>query len=141
MFFKVFLNLSTFKFKSRLSTWIGKIAYNTCLNHIGKDKSRGGVKMSFDETVDEPTSGSQKFLIQSFHPNADESIVNQKLLSLIYAGIETLPGHYKTVISLYHLDELSYKEIASIMELSMDHVKVLLFRGRKMLRHEVLKNL
>ncbi len=45
-----------------------------------------------------------------------------------------MPVHYRTILTLYHLDQMSYKEIGETMELPEGTVKSYLFRARKLLR-------
>ena len=53
--------------------------------------------------------------------------------------IKKLPIQQKTIITLYHLDEMSYKEIGEIMNLPEGTVKSYLFRARKTLKEQLLQ--
>jgi RNA polymerase sigma-70 factor (ECF subfamily) len=53
--------------------------------------------------------------------------------SLIKVAIDSLPEKYKTVIYLRHSDELSYEEIASMLNIPIGTVKARIFRAREML--------
>ena len=50
-----------------------------------------------------------------------------------------LPIHYKTIITLYHLEEMSYREIGGIMNLPEGTVKSYLFRGRRLLKNRLME--
>ena len=51
--------------------------------------------------------------------------------------IDRLPVLYGTILSLYHLEEMSYREIADVMQLPEGTVKSYLFRARKMLKERL----
>ena len=124
VFIKVYKNLASFKFQSRLSTWIAQIAYSTALNHLKKISGKKGL-----------TSDISNF--ENYHQATDnpESILLKKNASLfIQNEISKLPVQYRTVITLYHLNEMSYHEIEEITGMPEGTVKNYLFRARKLLK-------
>lgn len=58
----------------------------------------------------------------------------------VRAVIEALPEKFKMIIHLREIEEYSYKEIAEILELSMDEVKINLYRARQLLKDQLIKN-
>lgn len=133
IYFKTFKKLSGFKFKSKLSTWIGQIAYNTCLNYLEKKKL-----IILPKTESEGDAISSETINTS--SNETEILIFQKDLSeILISEIDILPPLYKTLITLYHNEELSYEEIAQITELPEGTVKSYLFRARKSLRENLLR--
>ena len=65
---------------------------------------------------------------------------NEEVLFLINKNIKQLPELYQTIISLYHLQEMSYAEISEILELPEGTVKSYLFRSRKLLKEKLLSS-
>ena len=63
------------------------------------------------------------------------------MTALIHKKIERLPAPYRTIKTLYHLEQMSYHEIAEIMELPEGTVKSYLFRGRKKLKDSLMREL
>lgn len=134
VFIKVFKQLKKFRNESRLSTWIATIAYNTSVTHYRK-KTRQNTEPADDLsriTLSEPSPGisSGRF---------EEEEVRQYLLMLI----EELPLHYRTVLTLFHLEEFSYNEIGQITGMPEGTIKSYLSRARKLLKDkidEVTKN-
>jgi RNA polymerase sigma factor (sigma-70 family) len=129
VFVKVYQHLGSFQFESKLSTWIAKIAYNTCLNYLEKKKV-----LLFDDI-----SGEERSL-ESLPGNGtgpDRLAEEKEVSSLLRSEIERLPVHYRTIITLYHLDRMSYKEIAETMELPQGTVKSHLFRARRLLKERL----
>jgi RNA polymerase sigma factor (sigma-70 family) len=124
IYLKAFHKLSGFKFEAKLSTWIGQIAYNTCLTFLEKKKLILPGDLPEGKGVGEE--------LQSIH---------QKEISiLLRTETDKLPPVYRTLISLYHQQELSYDEIARITALPEGTVKSYLFRARKMLKESLLVN-
>jgi RNA polymerase sigma-70 factor, ECF subfamily len=138
IYLKTFQKLGSFKFQSKLSTWIGKIAYNTCINHLEKKKLVLLYNNNDDnESVDEALEIlSNK--IDQLNNETEELIFKKELSEILKTEIDKLSPVYKILITLYHNEELSYSEIAEITELPEGTVKNYLFRARKTLRDNLL---
>lgn len=140
IYLKVFKNLPNFQFQSKLSTWIGQIAYNTCLSYLEKKKF---ILLEANDSVDENDEGIVEFPVNknsSIAANETERQLFQAEISeQIQSAMETLSPIYKLLITLYHYEELSYEEMASITELPVGTVKNYLFRARKALKDTLLK--
>ena len=130
VFLKVYQNLSGFKFNSRISTWVARIAYNTCLNHLEKKK----VPLIGDCVGEDETTDSWCDTSLSTEDYAEERDVQVK----ICAEIDKLPVIYGTILSLFHLQEMRYHEIASVLSMPEGTVKSYLFRARKMLKERLV---
>lgn len=130
IFLKIYLNLGTFRHESKLSTWIAKIAYHTCLNHLQKKRTLLMDDVSPQNQLPELPD------FDGFTPDSafEERDVNEK----IQREIARLPVRYRTILTLYHLDEMSYQEIAQVMSLPQGTVKSYLFRARRMLKAKLL---
>jgi RNA polymerase sigma factor (sigma-70 family) len=61
------------------------------------------------------------------------------LKAIVHRIIAAMPVHYRTVITLYHLDECSYREIAEITGMPEGTVKSYISRGREIIREKVLE--
>jgi RNA polymerase sigma factor (sigma-70 family) len=139
IYLKTFHHLVNFKFQSKLSTWIGQIAYNTCLNYLEKKKLVLSGDLFESYTTDEQTATTEKSALSGIAGNEMESSIFKKELSgILRSKIEMLSPIYKTLITLYHHEELSYAEIGEITELPEGTVKNYLFRARKTLKENLL---
>ncbi len=126
VFLKIYRNLNRFKFNSKLSTWIAQIAYNTCLDELNRRK----VDIDDNVRIEENFSISGKQAPQS----PQEYIETNNTFGILMEEIDKLPPKFGVVLSLFHLQEMSYEEIAIVMDLPEGTVKSYLFRGRKMLK-------
>jgi RNA polymerase sigma factor (sigma-70 family) len=128
IYLKAFKNLSNFKFQSKLSTWIGTIAYNASVNYLEKKK------ISF--------SAIDNFIENSYHnyENIESEILRKEKIHALNNEINKLSPLYKTLLSLYHIEELSNKEISEITNLPEGTIKSYLYRARNILKNELNKN-
>ena len=130
VFVKVYQKLGSFRFQSKLSTWIATIAYNTSLNHLEKKK----VPLLDDVAPQE--SPMERIAAEEGTP--DETTENKDLSALLIEEIDRLPVQYGTILALYHLEDMSYKEISQITRIPDGTVKSHLFRARKLLKDRLL---
>lgn len=132
VFIKIHKSLPVFRFQSKLSTWIARIAYLTAVNHLKKHKNQRQAHYPDD--------------IESIHFTFEnpESVLNKKeMAAYLDALINQLPDNYKTVLTLYHLNEFTCPEIEEITGMPEGTVKSYLFRARKLLKEKIkvyLKN-
>jgi RNA polymerase sigma factor (sigma-70 family) len=127
IYLKAYKNLPGFKFQSKLSTWIAQVSYNTCLDHLRKKKMIFPGTLNEENEMNDPASNDTFILIRQ-----------RELSTILKTGIEQLPPVYKTLITLYHNEELSYEEIVQITGLPEGTVKSYLFRARKALKNSLL---
>jgi len=125
VFIKVYQNLDSYRNECKLSTWIATIAYNTSINFLRR--------INKWETVNPDDSTVLKNLAGF---NA-ESYETSDLHRYIREQIELLPLHYRTVLTLFHLEEFSYQEIEQITGMPEGTVKSYLFRAKAILKEKL----
>lgn len=136
IYLKVFQKLGSFRFQSKLSTWIARIAYNTCVNQLEKNKTVATA--NYYEIPIENDGDYQANRPEFADPgDLEEDLMGAEFNGLLQLEIERLPAIYKLLVTLYHHQELSYSEIAQIVALPEGTVKSYLFRARKMLREQL----
>jgi len=128
-FLRVHLRLHQYRFESALKTWIGQVAYSIALRHLER-KRIALVEMPQEDVVDLIGEVSDDFDLEVASADAE-------LAAALHAEIETLPPLQRTVLMLYHLDELPIAEIATITGLAAGTIKSHLFRSRATLRHRL----
>jgi len=128
-FIKVFRSLNKFKGDSKFSTWIYKVAYNTCLDRLKKHKRAQHV-VAIDEYTEH-----QVMTID----NALDAMEKEERRQAIQGCLQQLPSDDSALLTLYYFEELSLEEIAKIVGLTANNVKVKLFRSRKKLT-SILRN-
>lgn len=124
VFIKIYHNLEGFKYQSKLSTWIARIAYTTTLNYIQKKRPE-----LMENNLMEST-----FRETSLEYNPSDWVESKDVQSHLNQAIEKMPVQYKMVLTLYHQEEKSYTEISEILNMPEGTVKNYLFRARKHLK-------
>jgi RNA polymerase sigma-70 factor (ECF subfamily) len=125
VFLRVFKGLKKFRSDARISTWIGSIAHNVCVDHIRNRKREEG----FRAGAHDRDKGSSLTLDMSY-----KKTENDDLKQLVLDMITKLPADYRTVITLYHLDDQSYSDIVAITGMPEGTVKSYISRARNRLR-------
>jgi RNA polymerase sigma-70 factor (ECF subfamily) len=129
VFVKVYENLKGFGFRSKLSTWIARIAYNACINLLEKKR----------ETLVEDEFPERGGLDHLPGPGIlpDTATEREDLSRRLEYEIGRLPVKYRSILTLYHLDGMSYREIGEVLAIPEGTVKSYLFRARKHLRESL----
>jgi len=137
VFMKVYEHLHAFQFRSKLSSWIGQIAYNAAVNFLKKKKS-----ILFDDVTESQTDAERSpSFFNLKDPDNPAKILLQKEEQLIFeSAVNKLPAIQKTILLLFHQDELSLIEISEIHSLPVNTVKSHLFRARTNLKEILLEH-
>ncbi len=131
IFIAIHLNSKEFKEESSLSTWIYRITVNKCLEFIRKKsrKKRFGIfKSIFSSDGERAIENHSDFI----HPGIQ--LENQERAKILFKAIDLLPEQQRTAYILHKMEQVSYNEIADIMQLSLSAVESLLFRGKQNLK-------
>jgi len=140
IYLKAFKSLPGFRYQSKLSTWIAQIAYNTCLTYLERKKL---VLLDQSQENNDPDEESlelanKKSVVHLFN-STENDIFLRELNEILKSEIERLSPLHRTLITLYHNEELSYEEIARITQLPEGTVKSYLFRARRSLKDNLLR--
>jgi RNA polymerase sigma-70 factor (ECF subfamily) len=127
VFIKVHKSLGGFRFQSRLSTWIARIAYLTAINYLRKYKK-----------IDITRSDEDLTNYHFTHENPEQIAIEKDVSAYVNLLIDQMPEQYKTVLTLYHLNDFSYLEIEAVTGMPEGTVKSYLFRARKLLKEKVI---
>lgn len=132
VFDKINNGLGGFQGKSKLSTWIFRIATNTAI-----DRSRSAAfKQKKEHIAIEDGTEHQAACTSASNksPVTDQLVIRKEMSDCVNEFIDNLPPDYKTVIVLSELEGLTNKEIAEILGISPDNVKIRLHRARAKLK-------
>lgn len=125
VFVKVYKNLTKYNPEYKFSTWILRIATNTTIDHLRKNKVE---ILPLNEDIkdrEKVESAEDVFLIGDDNSRVEKAIADLSI-------------EFRTLILQYHYYGLSYKEIAEGMQLPMSKVKNRLHRGRSLLREALM---
>ncbi|MCL6296499.1 RNA polymerase sigma factor [Jejuia spongiicola] len=122
-FIKTYKSLHKFKGDSKFSTWIYRVAYNTCLDRLKKNK-----KHFNDVAIDEFAEHQIKTI-----DNALDKMEQEEHNQAIKDCLTLLPNDDSFLLTLYYFEERSLEEISKIIGIKANNVKVKIFRSRKKL--------
>lgn len=132
VFDKVNKGLPGFQADSKLSTWIYRIATHTAIDKFRSAKYRYSKNnVAIDDVPDQVSEEIPEDLKS---PSSDKLLIKKEMNECINEYIDTLPPDYKTIIILSELEGLTNNEIAEILEISLDNVKIRLHRARTKLK-------
>jgi RNA polymerase sigma-70 factor (ECF subfamily) len=123
VFLRAYRGLCGFEGRARFSTWLYRIAYNVYLNHRTR--------------VRELASLPEGFELGAMAPETHLSPARSDLRKDLDAAIAALPERYRAVVMLYYLEDVSYPEIAEILDLPLGTVKTHLHRAKRILREHL----
>lgn len=133
-FIKAFQSVGRFKGKSSFFTWLYRIALNTTLTHLRKNKLRRF--FSFEKMSEEDHSAG--FIEQlKTDSDSDKNALMNELQEKLNDAFQKLSVKHRTVITLYEIDGLSHKEIAEIVGTSVGTVRSRLHYAKQFLQSEL----
>lgn len=130
VFIKVYNSLDKYDPCYKFTTWVHRIASNATIDWMRKKKI-DAYSLDTNDNEDAP-SMKQQIPAKGLTPLQDLEM--NQLQGRIESAIDELPFIYKQLIILRHLNDLSYEEIASTVNLPLGTVKNRIFRGREMLK-------
>lgn len=128
VFLRVHQRLHQFRFESALGTWIGRIAFSIASRHLKRKQLPLVENNEDDDSLFERIGDTF---------DLEAALGDAQLLERMGEAIESLPPLLRTIITLYHLDELEISEVARITDLPTGTVKSHLFRARRRLRQQL----
>ena len=144
VFIKVFRGIKNFNADSSLKTWIYRIAVHEASNH-----RRWWFRHKAQETSIEPASGSgdeqpclaMKDTLVDEGKSPLQSVYDEELRARVECELQALIEPYRTTVILRDIEELSYEQIAEVLNVSLGTVKSRLVRGRDALRKRMERHM
>jgi RNA polymerase sigma-70 factor (ECF subfamily) len=138
VFLKVFRGMKHFHGESSLKTWIYRIAL-----HEAANRRRWWFRHKAKETSIEPAEAEEagEMAIQAALTDPADSpfdnVAHHEIQRRVEEALRKVPEPYRTTLILRDLEEMSYEEIAEVLEISLGTVKSRLTRGRDALRQRL----
>ncbi len=129
---KIFKHLDKFQGNSKFSTWVYRIATNTCLDELKKTR-RNTTVYSLDKEI-ETEEGSLMGELPDQGATPEQAAEKKAVQTAVRVAIGRLNPEHKKVIVLRDLQGLSYEEIAEIINCSVGTVKSRISRARENLK-------
>jgi RNA polymerase sigma-70 factor, ECF subfamily len=132
----------SFEGRSALGSWIYRITTNAALN------KRRGKRLELETPLEEllPTfkadghrAGARPYLLADWSQNPEEELLSGERRRVLELAIDSLPDHYRAVLVLRDVEELSNEEVAALLDESVASVKSRLHRARMVLREQLTR--
>jgi RNA polymerase sigma-70 factor (ECF subfamily) len=136
-FLKAYRNLSSFRFESSFGTWLHRIAANSCLGFLRKQRSR---KASL--AVSAEVAGGESDLLDRIpddHPlsSPEQALMNGELRKQIADALQSLTPRERMLFELRHYHGLKIRAAAEMLNTSEESAKTTLFRATRKLRKQL----
>lgn len=130
VFIKVFTLLDRFDETYAFSSWIFRIATNHCIDHLRRNRMR---LLSLDGCTG-PDGEPMEMPLPDGGPGPDRLLERSEAMERLEEVVADLPPHYKVIILLRHDQDLSYEDIAVVLDLPLGTVKARIHRARAMIQ-------
>ena len=137
VFLKIHAGLKDFRGEASLSTWIYRIATNAALDRLRKRSFGQTAQVASDAAApgDAADAGAVADIAgNTAEPSVESLFMRRETNECIANFVDSLPENYRTVLALSDLDGLKNREIADILGLSVDVIKIRLHRARRELK-------
>jgi len=136
-FVRAYRALPRFRGDSKFSSWLYRIATNRALTHLKKRRRRA-------DTVDVESGSHVEAAVvddgRSEVVSPELRVRNEEFRRAVRAAVRELPEQYRVVVTLFYLEERSYKEVAATLGIPMGTLKTHLHRARALLRDILTKH-
>ena len=122
VFLKTFRNLSRFEGRSRFSTWLYKITYNTAINSVTRKKE-------YHSLVEDEIAGD--------NDTPERKLLKGLARDAVQEAITELPERFRICVDLFFFYDRSYQEIEAITGYPVNTIKSHVFRAKKLLREKL----
>jgi RNA polymerase sigma-70 factor (ECF subfamily) len=130
VFLKIFAHINEFSGAAKISSWIGRITSNTCINYLRKKR------LPLFDDIAGPGQTLENVAGNSPTPEFLNEQTNSNLN--LQREIDRLPAHFRLILTLFHFSEMNYDEIGQALKMPAGTVKSNLFRARQKLRERLL---
>jgi RNA polymerase sigma-70 factor (ECF subfamily) len=125
VFLKVFRNLAGFQGRSRFSTWLYQVAYNTAVNGY---KKKDYHSLAEDEVEDEKVSHND---------TPERKLLKDLAKHAVLEAVKELPERFRVCVDLFFFYDRTYQEIEAITGYPVNTIKSHVFRAKKILREKL----
>lgn len=131
VFLRIHQTLHQYRGESALKSWVAQVAYSVAKRHLERKRIPIAEALEGDDGL----SLTDRVAAAT---DLEASMAEEEIGSLLHAAIEALPPLQRTVLTLYHLDEMPIGEIAKMTGIAEGTIKSHLFRSRRRLREIVV---
>jgi len=123
IYIRAYRNIQSFDTKQRFSPWIYRIAHNTFVNELRRKSRAPFFTVDFDSFLAHPLAAEK----------TEQASEDREMKEMVEKGLANVPPKYREVLILFYQEELSYQEIADVLQVPLGTVSVRLKRAKEAL--------
>jgi len=124
--------------KAKLSTWLYKVTVNQAINQL-RNKKKTSNLIDIGEFVREDEQGNIEVQLLDNSADSQKIIENKELAKILRLAINSLPRKQRIAFVLSKYQNMSSREIAEVMDITVSNVDVIIYRAKKNLQKQILK--
>jgi RNA polymerase sigma-70 factor, ECF subfamily len=128
-------HLAKFENPKALTVWLYRVAHNCCMSQRRKASYSPARNLSLDELL--PSRYELEQMLRNPEPTQEQALLSEEDITQLKQAIMAVPLHYRMVLVLHDMEELSTEEVAQILSLREGTVRVRLHRARLFLRRQL----
>ena len=133
-FFAAFRNLRSFRGEAKVSSWLHRIAINQCITRQRRAKVRS------ETTLEDEMSGEDATFLTPAHESPAHTAESRERTKIVRRAVSALPPELREVIVMKEFEELTFQEIADVLDLPLSTVKSRLYTALRQLRMRLEKH-
>lgn len=127
-FISAFRNLRGFRGEAKVSSWLHRIAINQCITRQRRAKVRG------ETAIGDETDGSGELLVAPAHQSPARAAESRQRTEIVRRAVNTLPTELRQIVVMKEFEELTFQEIAEVLDLPLSTVKSRLYTALRQLQ-------
>ena len=129
VFLRAFERFSTIETSATAAGWLKTVTTNLCLNHLARYRARWQFFSELERTADD-----EGYEATVAAPSIGDALEEASRHERLERAVQALPDHQRVPLVLFHFEDMTYKEIAAALGISVPKVKTDIHRGREALK-------
>ncbi len=133
-FVKAWRGLRFYKHEAAFSTWLYRLTSNVCIDFLRKQKRQNTISLTMEE------DGEQELEVPDTEPLPEERVLHREKQQAVSEAMAQLEEEYRLALTLRVVDDLTYEQIAEVLDIKVGTVKSRIARARERMRKMLLEN-
>lgn len=137
VFLRLWRSLGQYQFDAAFSTWLFRLTSNLCIDFLRTRKRKAHLSLTVMQSGETEETG-EEYSVPDAAPLPEEQVLHAEKKQAVERAMASLPEDYRAVMQLRVVEELSYEQIAEVLQIRIGTVKSRLARARMQLRKLLL---
>jgi RNA polymerase sigma-70 factor (ECF subfamily) len=130
VFLRAFERFDAISTSATAAGWLKTVTTNLCLNHLARYRAR----WQFFSELERPDD-DERYEATVPAPSSTDALERISRQEQLEQAVQALPDHQRVPLVLFHFEDMTYKEIAAALGISLAKVRTDIHRGREALKH------